>query len=68
VEVDIGISILPLNSIEQELARKTLSYLHFVDQDFERPLGILFRKGRSLSIATQKLLDILLNSDQKPAS
>ena len=68
VEVDIGISILPLNAIEQELARKTLAHLHFVERDFDRPLGILFRKGRSLSIATQKLLDILINSDQKLAS
>ena len=68
VEVDIGISIVPLNAIEQELARNTLSCLHFVERDFDRPLGILFRKGRSLSIATQKLLDMLLNSVEKSAS
>ena len=67
VEVDIGISIVPLNAIEQELARNTLSCLHFVERDFDRPLGILFRKGRSLSIATQKLLDMLLNTVEKPA-
>lgn len=66
VEVDIGISILPLNAVEQEVNRKTLACLHFVNRDFDRPLGILFRKGRSLSIATERLLDILLNGVQKP--
>ncbi len=65
VEVDIGISVVPLNAIEQELARNTLARLHFVDRDFERPLGILFRRGRSLSVATQKLLDILLENTKK---
>jgi len=66
VEVDIGISIVPLNSIEHEIDRNTLTYLPFADRDFERPLGILFRKGRSLSVATQKLLDILLEDTPKP--
>lgn len=65
VEVDIGISIAPFNAIERELACNTLAYLHFADRDFDRPLGILFRKGRSLSIATQRLLDILSNGVQK---
>lgn len=65
VEVDIGISIVPLNAVEQEVKRKTLACLHFADRDFDRSLGILYRKGRSLSVATQKLLDILLNGVQK---
>ena len=65
VEVDIGLSIVPINAIEHELACNTLACLHFVDRDFDRPLGILFRKGRSLSMATQKLLNILLNGVQK---
>ena len=64
VEVDIGISIVPLNAVEQEVKRKTLACLHFANRDFDRSLGILYRKGRSLSMATQKLLDILLNGVQ----
>jgi DNA-binding transcriptional LysR family regulator len=68
VEVDIGVSIVPINSIEQEIARKTLAYQPFSDRDFKRPLGILFRKGRSLSVATQKLLDLLLESPAKSGS
>jgi DNA-binding transcriptional LysR family regulator len=60
VEVDIGISIVPLNAIEQEIGRNTIVYLPFSDKHFVRPLGILYRKGRSLSVATQKLLDVLM--------
>ena len=55
---------MPLNAVEQEVKRKTLACLHFANRDFDRSLGILYRKGRSLSMATQKLLDILLNGVQ----
>ena len=65
VEVDIGISIVPLNAIDDELERKTISYLPIDDIGFVRPLGILYRKGRSLSVATQKLLDVLLEGAGK---
>ncbi|MBT5830561.1 MAG: LysR family transcriptional regulator, partial [Candidatus Latescibacteria bacterium] len=67
VEVDIGISIVPLNSIEEEIERGTLCYLPIDDRGFVRPLGILYRKGRSLSVATQKLLDVLLEGAGKNA-
>ena len=33
-------------------------------EPFNRPVGILYRKGRSFSLATQKLLEVL--SDKKP--
>jgi LysR family transcriptional regulator, transcriptional activator of the cysJI operon len=65
VEVDIGISIVPLNSIDEEIERNTISYIPFDDKGFVRPLGILYRKGRSLSVATQKLLDVLLEGAGK---
>ena len=63
VEVDIGLSIVPLNAIDQEKARGTLTYLPFKNDTFVRPLGILYRRGRSLSVATQKLLDVLTAAD-----
>ena len=59
VEVDIGISIVPVNAIEYEKEWGTLKELPFQGEPFERPLGILYRRGRSLSVATQKLLNIL---------
>ena len=59
VEVDIGVSIVPSSAIEQGRARDTLTAVPFRGDPFVRPLGILHRKGRSFSIATQKLLEVL---------
>lgn len=61
VEVDIGVSIVPAPSVEQEKVRQTLTALPFTGNPFTRPLGILYRRGRSLSVATQKLLEVLTN-------
>ena len=59
VEVDIGISIVPTLSTNFEQSWKTLAARPFVDEPFLRPVGILYRKGRSLSLATQKLIEVL---------
>ena len=64
VEVDLGVSIVPEPAVEQEKMRKTLIALPFVGEPFTRPLGILYRRGRSLSVATQKLLEVLTNERQ----
>jgi DNA-binding transcriptional LysR family regulator len=49
VEVDSGVSILPMPTLERELASKTLVAASFQDSDFARPLGIIHRRGRTLS-------------------
>ncbi len=59
VEVDIGLSIVPAPAVEQEVALGTLKALPFKGDPFIRPLGILHRRGRSFSVATQKLLEVL---------
>ena len=66
VEVDIGVSILPSLAIKYEQGWGTLSSTTFKDESFSRPVGILYRKGRSFSLATQKLIEVL--SDGNPAS
>jgi DNA-binding transcriptional LysR family regulator len=65
VEVDIGISILPSLSVQYEQGWGTLSSTTFREEPFARPVGILYRKGRSFSLATQKLIEVL--SDGNPA-
>jgi DNA-binding transcriptional LysR family regulator len=66
VEVDIGISILPDQSVLYEKGWGTLDSSTFTDEPFTRPVGILYRKGRSFSLATQKLIGILSNGNQAP--
>lgn len=61
VEVDMGISILPAPAVELERAKGTLKVLELEGEDLLRPLGILHKRGRSFSIASQKLLKVLTN-------
>jgi DNA-binding transcriptional LysR family regulator len=63
VEVDIGLSIVPVPAVE---SRDTLKALSFKGDPFVRPLGILHRRGRSFSVATQKLLEVLTEGKQIP--
>lgn len=66
VEVDIGISILPSLSVQYEQSWGTLSATTFNGEPFSRPVGILYRKGRSFSLATQKLIEVLSNGNPAP--
>ncbi len=66
VEVDIGISIVPTLSVKYEQSWGTLTATPFDDEPFTRPVGIIYRKGRSFSLATQKLIEILSNEDHVP--
>ena len=59
VEIDIGISIVPAPSVEREQTEGTLSVLPLEGEPLVRPLGILHRQGRSFSVATRKLLEVL---------
>ena len=68
VEVDIGVSIVPSSAIEQGRARDALKAIPFKGEGLVRPLGILHRKGRSFSMATQKLLDVLTSNARETDS
>ncbi|MDE1171682.1 MAG: LysR family transcriptional regulator [Verrucomicrobium sp.] len=59
VEVDAGVAIVPLASVEQELKRQTLRTVEFKEEKLYRPLGILYKGGRILSPAVRRFLDAL---------
>ena len=59
VEVDLGISLVPAPSVELERDQGTVAVLPLKGEQLVRPLGILKRRGRNLSTATQKLLEVL---------
>lgn len=74
VEIEAGISIVPRNTVLQELSIGSVKALEISDGKYERPLGILYRFGRVLSPAIQRFLEVLReeNKDsgegqQKPA-
>ncbi len=62
VEIEAGISILPLMTVEREVALGTLAAVHFAKETFYRPLGILIKRGRELPPAMQRFLEVLLES------
>src|SRR5580693_8459906 len=59
VEIDHGIAIVPQATVAQEQKQGTLTMLHFKGREFTRPLAILHRKGRVLTPAMKKFIDIL---------
>ncbi len=56
VEVGAGVSILPENTVSQEVTNKTLVCLQLSEGPFYRPTGIVLRKGRNLPRAVQEFV------------
>ena len=57
VELGLGVSILPLPTVQQEISTNSLVAKPFTEPGFTRPIGILVRKGKYLSRASQAVLD-----------
>ena len=59
VEIDGGVSIVPKPSVMREVKAKSLKAKEFSDHRFERPLGILYRKGKTFNAAAERLVELL---------
>lgn len=57
VELGLGVSILPVPTVQREISGGTLVAKAFTEPGFTRPIGILVRKGKYLSRASQAVLD-----------
>jgi LysR family transcriptional regulator, transcriptional activator of the cysJI operon len=70
VEIDHGIAIVPGATVVQEVKQGTLVSIPFKGKEFTRPLAILHRKGRVLTPAMKKFIDVLAHEivDGKPAA
>ena len=60
VEVDHGIAIVPLATVRAEAKQGTLAVRPFKGGGLTRPLAILHRKGRVLTPAMKKFVEILV--------
>jgi DNA-binding transcriptional LysR family regulator len=63
VEINAGISILPENSIVQEVSSGTIKAVLFSNERFFRPTGIIIRKGKILSPAGRFFVELLRKKD-----
>ncbi|HSY42997.1 MAG TPA: LysR family transcriptional regulator [Candidatus Acidoferrum sp.] len=59
VEIDAGISIVPMGTVQQEISKQTLVAVPIEDGDFFRPLAAIYKKNKVLSPAMKQFLTIL---------
>lgn len=59
VEIDAGVAMVPSATVRQEVRQGTLAMVHFRGKTFTRPLAILHRKGRVLTPAMRRFVDML---------
>jgi DNA-binding transcriptional LysR family regulator len=59
VEIEHGIAIVPQATVAQEVKQGSLVMLRFKGKTFTRPLAILHRKGRVLTPAMKKFVEVL---------
>ena len=59
VEIDHGVAIVPHATVVQEVKQGTLCAIRFKGKEFTRPLAILHRKGRVLTPAMKKFIEVL---------
>ncbi|HEY6417771.1 MAG TPA: LysR family transcriptional regulator [Candidatus Binataceae bacterium] len=65
VEIGLGCAIVPRMTVEHEVARGTLKMLEFEEGTFLRPLAIIYKRGRELSPAVKKFIDVLTQNVPK---
>ena len=59
VEINAGISIVPLTTITQEISKQTLAAVPFDDGDFVRPLAAIYKKNKVISPAMKQFIAML---------
>ena len=59
VEIGQGVSIIPLPSVKHEVDQGTLIVVPLAEESILRPLGIIHKKGRHLSPAAVKFVEVL---------
>ena len=65
VEIDAGISVVPLATISQEITKQTLASVSLADAEFFRPLAAIYKKHKVLSPAIRQLIAMIKEGDGK---
>ena len=59
VEIDAGVAIVPLPSVQREISNGTLKAIKFTDANMKRPICMIYRKDKIFSTAGRKFIDEL---------
>jgi DNA-binding transcriptional LysR family regulator len=61
VEVGFGLAIVPKPSVVDEEKNGQLSIINFKEKDWIRPVGVIYRSDRDLSLSAKKFVQLLEN-------
>jgi DNA-binding transcriptional LysR family regulator len=59
IEIDAGLGLLPEPTVVREVAAGTLVAVPLANEELVRPLGIIHRRGKELSTAAMRFIDLL---------
>lgn len=59
VEVGFGVSIVPLPAVVDEQKAGDLAVVNMAEKEWLRPVGVVYRSDRKLSLAAQKFVQLL---------
>ena len=59
VEVGFGVAILPLPAVVDEERAGRLSVVRLAEKEWVRPVGVIYRSDRTLSLAAKKFVQLL---------
>ena len=65
VEADLGLTIVPRATVQNEVRAGTLCAVNFTE-NFARPIGIIYRKGKIFSGAARKFVEMLTEGQSVP--
>ncbi len=65
VEVGFGLAIIPYPSVVDEQKNKQLAVCEFAEKDWIRPVGVVYRTDRNLSLAAKKFVKLLEKKKEK---
>jgi DNA-binding transcriptional LysR family regulator len=59
VEAGTGLSIVPRCVVTREAHDRTLAVIPFANHEMDRPVAVIYRKGKVLNSAAQRLVEVL---------
>jgi LysR family transcriptional regulator, transcriptional activator of the cysJI operon len=65
VEVGFGVAIVPYLSVKDEEKNGQIVVVQLAEKDWTRPVGVVYRTDRTLSVAAKKFVQLLENNPQK---
>jgi len=66
VEAEVGISIVPRRCTQMEVRAGTLVALDIADIRMERPVGVIYKRGKTFSNTLQKFIAVLTDQEESP--